>query len=75
MSRFRELERVALDVLRVHGVEDYTLEQTKSTHYKLKWTYQGHPMIYVLPSTPSDRRGVENVAAGMRRMMRPYIPE
>ena len=42
----------------------------RSKHVKIKWTYQGHKRLIVLPSSASDHRAVKNAVAHVKREMR-----
>lgn len=56
--------------LRLAGARDVTVLRC-ARHPRVQWTARnGEPRVYVLPGTPSDRRGPANARADVRRMLR-----
>jgi hypothetical protein len=42
----------------------------RSKHTKIKWTYQGHQRMTVVPCSASDHRAIKNAVAHVKREMR-----
>jgi len=70
MAKFREVRDIALRTLADHGVDDYSIEPTGSTHFRLRWEHNGKKLAYMLAASPSDRRVNKTIRADLRRMMR-----
>ena len=68
----KEPDHVAavLSELRQAGAQDITILRS-ARHPRVQWTTRnGQPRFYVLPGTPSDRRGLANARADVRRLLR-----
>ena len=61
---------VILSELRQAGARDIVVIRG-AKHPRAQWiSRHGQPRVYVLPGTPSDRRGLANARADVRRMLR-----
>jgi len=54
--------------LRAHGITETWVDRAHP-HPRLYWRHDGCRRFYVVPSTPGDRRGVDNALSDLRRVL------
>jgi hypothetical protein len=72
MSRRNEELEAVLSELAEAGVRDVIRSQDNK-HIQVRWEARGSatgPRMYVVPSTPSDVRGVQNARSGIRWILK-----
>lgn len=67
MSLYDPVEIITKE-LQLHGVTEWRVDR-HSNHPKVLFTFNGKPMMYVAPSSPSDRLGWRNALTSLRKMM------
>src|ERR1700761_2559247 len=61
---------IVLKELHAHGVADKDIEVDRSTnHPKIRFTFDGKPLLHVVPGSPSDVRGWHRSLTDLRRTM------
>jgi hypothetical protein len=54
--------------LAAHGVAEYQIDDGRK-HKKLRFSWQGKDVLYVMPKSPSDWRASMNAVSDLRRLM------
>ncbi len=61
-------EQTLISELATHGVTDWWIDRDHP-HPQLHFVWQSRPLMYVMSSTPSDRRAHLNAVSDLRRLM------
>lgn len=59
-----------INTLRAAGIEPEPPEATGHSHWRVRWSVNGHNRSYFLGNSPSDHRAARNASADVRRMLR-----
>lgn len=55
--------------LRLHGITEWSIETPHAGHTKIRFVHQGKPITFVVPCSPSDRRGWRNSLTKLRQTL------
>lgn len=66
----RAVVKPYIEAVRELGAEVVGTTMTGKSHYKVVVSSRGHTRFFITAGTPSDKRGVRNFAADVRRWMR-----
>ena len=67
MKRTKEFREAATNLLDEAGIE-YVVERGR--HMKIRWTFEGHHKLCVVPFSSSDVNAIHTIRAHMRRQLR-----
>lgn len=68
MKAAEDYIEAAVAEIRRHGVTAWEIDRGHN-HPKLRFEWQSKEITYILPGTPSDRRGILNSITDLRRVM------
>jgi len=67
MSLYDPIEVVTTE-LQAHGVTEWTIDRSNN-HPKIRFEFNGNQIMFVVPSSPSDRHGWQNSLTDLRKRM------